>query len=130
MLGNTSAGIRLNQLGNPNNGYGTKIHNKGYNQLWFYTGAFAAASPNSVVPPTEKRGVIEGPGFNRVDIGIFRNFRIYERLAFQFRAEAFNVVNHTNVQTISVAAGSATTFGEVTGYRDARIVQFAGKFSF
>jgi hypothetical protein len=34
------------------------------------------------------------------------------------------------VQSISVAAGSAGTFGEVTGYRDARIVQFAGKFSF
>jgi hypothetical protein len=130
LLGNTNAGLRLNQLGNPNNGNGVKIHNKGYNQLWFYTGAFAAPDPNSSVPPTEKRGPIEGPGFNRVDIGIFRNFKIYERLAFQFRAEAFNAVNHTNVQTISVAAGSAGTFGEVTGYRDARIVQFAGKFSF
>jgi hypothetical protein len=130
LLGNTNAGLRLNQLGNPNNGNGVKLHNKGYNQLWFYTGAFAAPDPNSSVPPTEKRGPIEGPGFNRVDIGIFRNFKIYERLAFQFRAEAFNAVNHTNVQTISVAAGSAGTFGEVTGYRDARIVQFAGKFSF
>jgi hypothetical protein len=130
VLGNTNAGLRPNQIGNPNSGYGTKIHNKGYNQLWFYTGAFAAPSPTSVVPGTEKRGVIEGPGFNRLDIGVFRNFRIYERLAFQFRAEAFNAANHTNVQTVTTSIGSSTTFGQVTGYRDARIMQFAGKFTF
>jgi hypothetical protein len=130
-LGATSAGIRLNQIGNPNNGYGTKIHNKGYNSLWFYTGAFAAAPPSqTTLAPTAKRGTIQGPGFNRLDIGIHRNFRIYERLNFQFRAEAFNAANHTNVQTIGTAASSATTFGEVTGYRDARILQFAGRLDF
>jgi hypothetical protein len=131
ILGNTNAGIRLNQIGDPNSGYGTKIHNKGYNQLWFYTGAFAAAPPSqTTVPPTAKRGTIQGPGFNSMDLGIFRNFRIWERLSFQFRAEAFNAMNHTNVQTVTTAAGSSTTFGEVTGYRDARQVQFAGKFTF
>jgi hypothetical protein len=130
VLGNTNAGIRLDQLGNPNNGYGTPIHNKGYHQLWFYPGAFAAANQNSNVPATARRGTIEGPGFNRLDLGVFRNFRIYDRLAFQFRAEAFNAANHTNVNSVSTAAGSATTFGQVTGYRDARILQFAGKFTF
>ena len=131
-LGATSAGIRLNQIGNPNNGYGTKIHNKTYESgLWFYTGAFAAAPPSQTnVAPTAKRGTIQGPGFNRLDIGIHRNFRIYERLNFQFRAEAFNAANHTNVQTVTTAAGSGTTLGQVTGYRDARIMQFAGRFEF
>jgi hypothetical protein len=130
VLGNTNAGLRPNQLGNPNSGNGIKIHNKGYNALWFYSGAFAAPSPDSIIPGTAKRGTIQGPGFNRADLGIFRNFRIYNRLNFQFRAEAFNVANHTNVNSISTAIGSATTFGEVTGYRDARILQFAGKFTF
>ena len=131
-LGATSAGIRLNQIGNPNNGYGTKIHSKTYESgLWFYTGAFAAAPPSQTnLAPTAKRGTIEGPGFNRLDIGIHRNFRIYERLNFQFRAEAFNALNHTNVQTVVTAAGSSAYFGEVTGYRDARILQFAGRFDF
>lgn len=130
VLGNTNAGLRPNQLGNPNNGYGVKIHNKGYNQLWFYPGAFAAPDPNSTVPGTAKRGTIEGPGFNRLDVGIHRNFRIYERLNFQLRAEAFNALNHTNVNSVSTSIGSGTTFGEVTGYRDARIVQFAGRLEF
>jgi hypothetical protein len=130
-LGATSAGIRLNQLGDPNQGYGTKIHNKTYNGLWFYTGAFAAAPPSQTsLEPTAKRGTIQGPGFNRLDLGIHRNFRIYDRLNFQFRMEAFNAANHTNVQTVTTAAGSSGTLGEVTGYRDARILQFAGRFDF
>ncbi len=130
-LGATSAGIRLNQIGDPNQGYGTKIHNKTYNGLWFYTGAFAAAPPSQTnLAPTVKRGTIQGPGFNRLDIGVHRNFRLYNRLNFQFRAEAFNAANHTNVQSISTAANSSGIFGEVTGYRDARIMQFAGRFDF
>ncbi|SEG45549.1 TonB-dependent Receptor Plug Domain [Bryocella elongata] len=130
-LGNTNAGLRLNQLGDPNQGYGTKIHNKGYNALWFYSGAFAAAPPSQTnIAPTAKRGTIQGPGFNRLDLGVHRNFRLYDRLTFQFRAEAFNAVNHTNVQSINTAAGSTGTFGEVTGYRDARILQFAGRIEF
>jgi hypothetical protein len=131
VFSNTTAGLRLNQLGNPNNGYGTKIHNKGYNSLWFYTGAYAAAPPSqTAIAPTAQRGTIEGPGFNRLDAGVYRSFRLYERLTFTLRAEAYNALNHTNVQSVTTAAGSASTFGEVTGYRDARIVQFAGRFQF
>ena len=79
VFGSTSAGIRPNMLGNPNNGYGAKIHHKGYNQSWYDTGAFAATNPNDPINPgSGKRGVIEGPGFNRIDLGIHRNFRIYE----------------------------------------------------
>jgi hypothetical protein len=133
LLGATSAGLRPNQVGDPNQGYGVPLKkSKTYESasaLWFYPGAFAAPSPTSIVPGTAKRGTIQGPGFNRLDLGVFRNFRIYERVNFQFRAEAFNAVNHTNVQSIGTTATSGT-FGEITGYRDARILQFAGKFTF
>jgi Carboxypeptidase regulatory-like domain/TonB-dependent Receptor Plug Domain len=133
VLGNTNAGLRPNQIGDPNNGYGVNLkRSKAYESasaLWFYPGAFAAPSPTSIIPGTAKRGTIEGPGFQRLDLGVFRNFRIYERLNFQFRAEAFNAPNHTNVQSIGTTATSGT-FGEITGYRDARILQFAGKFTF
>jgi hypothetical protein len=131
VFGNTSAGLRLNQLGDPNSGNGVKIHNKTYNGLWFYTGAYAAAPPSQTnLAPTAKRGTIQGPGFNRLDLAVHRNFRIYDRLNFQFRMEAFNALNHTNVQTVGVSSAGGGTFGEVTAYRDARIVQFAGRFDF
>ena len=133
VLGNTNAGLRPNQIGSPNQGNGIKIHNKNYESSaspWFYTGAFAAPAQNSPLPGNAKRGTIQGPGFSRFDIGVFRNFRIYEGLNFQFRAEAFNAPNHANVQSIGTAATTPSTFGLVTGYRDARILQFAGKFNF
>jgi hypothetical protein len=72
---------------------------------------------------------VNGPGFSRVDLGVFRNIRIRDGLVFQFRAEAFNALNHTNVQSVGTTSTSST-FGQVTGYRDPRIVQFAGKFTF
>jgi hypothetical protein len=132
-FGSTMAGLRPNQIGDPNTApAGIKIHNKAFNNSskpWFYTGAFAAPSLSSDTPGTARRGTVNGPGFSRVDLGIFRNIRIYDRLTFQFRAEAFNALNHTNVQSVGTTATSST-FGQVTGYRDPRIVQFASKVTF
>lgn len=132
VLGNTNAGLRPNQIGDPNTGHNVKIHNKNYESSahpWFYTGAFAAPGPSSPIPGTARRGTINGPGFGRLDLGVYRNFRIWERVNFQFRVEALNATNHTNVQGVSTSATSGL-FGQVLSYRDARIMQFAGKFTF
>ncbi|MDR3792909.1 MAG: TonB-dependent receptor [Terracidiphilus sp.] len=132
-LGSTLSGLRPNQIGDPNHApSGIKIHNKAYassNAPWFYTGAFAAPAPTSAIPGTTHRGSVTGPGFYRFDIGVFRNFRIYNRLVFQLRGEAFNATNHTNVQSVGTTSTSST-FGQVTGYRDPRQMQFGGKFTF
>jgi hypothetical protein len=118
----------------PNNAYGTPMRiNKKYEQACddrtSIPGAFQAQDPASLLPGNAKRGTITGPGFQRGDVGIFRNFRIYGNLKFQFRAEAFNVANHTNIQTLGTTATS-TLFGTIEGYRDARILQFGGRFDF
>lgn len=132
-LGSTNSGLRPNQIGDPNHApAGISIHNKTYESSsapWFYTGAFAAPAPNSPLPGSTHRGTVNGPGFNRFDVGVFRNFRIYDRLTFQLRGEAFNAGNHTNPQSVGTSATSST-FGQITGYRDPRILQFAGKFTF
>jgi hypothetical protein len=93
------------------------------------TGAFVNADPLSNTPGTAKRGTLNGPGFIRADVGIFRNFRIYDNLVFQLRGEAFNVANHPNPATFGTNSTSST-FGEITAYRDPRILQVAGRFSF
>jgi len=68
-----------------------------------------------------------------MDIGIFRNFRLYDNFKLQFRGEAFNVANHTNVNTYIVSATSST-FGTIspasTAYRDPRILQLALRLDF
>lgn len=130
ILGPSAAGLRPNQVLNPNSGYGQTIHTR---LNWFYRPAFAAPSAASLAVGNERRGVIEGPGFNRLDVGIFRNFRLFESVAFQLRGEAFNVANHTNWQGVGTAAttaSGATPFGQVYSARDARILQVAGKITF
>jgi len=126
MNGPDPASLRPNMVLNPNNGYGQKIHTR---QNWFYRPAFVSPSATDIAVGNEKRGVIEGPGFNRLDVGIFRNFRIWEDVNFQLRGEAFNALNHTNLQSPSVA-GASSAFGTITAARDNRIMQVAGKITF
>jgi hypothetical protein len=75
------------------------------------------------------KGVFRGPGLANVDVGLFKNFPVRERLRFQFRAEFFNLFNRVNLNdpTNSVAAGG---FGSIRGSRDPRIGQLALKLYF
>jgi hypothetical protein len=133
ILGASGASMRPNQIADPQSAYGATLRaNKKYEQaatIYFNTGAFQAVDPAGTAPGNAKRGTIQGPGYNVADLGIFRNFKISEKLKFQFRGEAFNVANHTNIQTLGTTATS-TLFGTIEGYRDARILQIAGRFDF
>ena len=62
-------------------------------------------NPNAFVLPAAGtygdlgRGTLTGPGLVGVDISLFKNTKIIEKIALQFRAECFNVLNHTNFGT-------------------------------
>lgn len=133
VLGNTNNGMRPNQVADPNSSSnGLPLHGHGYlnkNNPWFNQAAFTAQDPLSNTPGTAHRGSINGPGYNRVDVAVFRTFRVYDNLTFKLRLDAFNVLNHNNVQTIGTTSTSST-FGLVTGYRDPRIIQIGGRFDF
>jgi hypothetical protein len=121
------ASLRPNQVLNPNNGYGQQIHTR---LNWFYRPAFVSPTAAAVQVGNEKRGAINGPGYNRLDMGVFRNFKIHEGITFQLRGEAFNLANHTNFQAVGTTGTTATSFGQVTSARDNRILQVAGKITF
>ena len=124
IIGSSPAGFRPDQLFDPRKGAArTRLQ-------WFNTAAFAAPSIAAGLPGNAKRGTIIGPGFNREDLGLFRNFRIFESLVFQLRGEAFNVLNHTNFGPPAVTSTTPTTFGMITTAREARILQVAGKLTF
>jgi hypothetical protein len=60
-----------------------------------------------------------------------KNFRLTDRFGLQFRAEAFNVINHPNYYGIvNTYPSTAATFGTYQAARGPRQLQFALKFMF
>jgi hypothetical protein len=127
ILGPSAASLRPNVVRNPNDGYGQVQLRKRLH--WFNQTAFVAPSPSSYQVGNEKRNMMVGPGYNRLDVGLFRSFKVYRNVTFQLRGEGYNIMNHTNWGTVQTSATS-TTFGQVTGTRDPRILQVAGKVNF
>lgn len=60
------------------------------------------------------RNFARGFGAWQMNLGVRREFPIYEQLKLQFRAEAFNVFNHPNFGTVVGQLG-APMFGLATG---------------
>jgi carboxypeptidase family protein len=75
------------------------------------------------------RGVVYGPGFQNHNIGLLKDFAITERHKVQFRAEAFNWVNHPNWNNPNTTPTSAS-FGKVQDKSGSRELQFALRYSF
>jgi hypothetical protein len=71
-----------------------------------------------------------GPGYWAADASIFKNFRVSERLRLQFRAEAFNVFNHTNFLIGDNVSLHDPIFGIAGGTLPPRNLQFGLKLSF
>jgi hypothetical protein len=116
------ASPRPNQIGDPN---------QGAPHTWaqfFNTAAFAPVTVGGA-PGNAHRGSINGPGLVRFDLALLKNFAFTERFNLQFRAEAFNVFNHTNFSSID-RTRSSPTFGQVTATRDPRVMQLALKLGF
>ena len=82
-----------------------------------------------------KNNILRGPELVNLDMGLFRNFQVSERVNIQFRAEAFNVLNTTN---LFIGEGSgifnigSTSFGRISpgSTYSPRIMQFAFRFEF
>jgi hypothetical protein len=60
---------------------------------------------------------------------MLKNIRIFEDQQLQFRAEAFNVWNHTNYNNVDTTMDDGTT-GQVLGAGEKRILQVALKYNF
>jgi hypothetical protein len=103
-----SSNDRPNLVGNPNNGP------KRWD-AWFNTAAFAPAAPGTF--GNAGRNTIIGPRTNVVDFSVMKSTRIRERAQLQFRAEAFNVLNHPNFGLPNVTVNSSG-FGTITSTPD------------
>jgi hypothetical protein len=71
-----------------------------------------------------------GPKFFQFDIALVRTFPIREHMNAQFRFEAFNILNNVRFNNPGTTLSSTSTFGNITGAQDPRILQLAMKFNF
>lgn len=76
------------------------------------------------------KGSFVGPRFQSWDVSVFRSFPIREVFQFQFRAEFFNVLNHTNFGDPQVGQTNNANFGQIRSANDPRIGQLSLKALF
>jgi hypothetical protein len=115
---------------------------------WYNPCAFANPLPGNQIssPVTDTATAIKylggrsnqiyGPGYNRVNMSLFKNFNTWHEQYLQFRADAFNLLNHPSLNNPSTTSNS-TNGGEITGPKffqnntpDARFFQLALKYQF
>ncbi|PWT98112.1 MAG: TonB-dependent receptor [Terriglobia bacterium] len=80
---------------------------------WFNPDAFLLAAAGTW--GTLGRGVFTGPGLADVDLSIFKNTALAERVNLQFRAELFNLLNRTNLGTPNATVFSGTAVSPSAG---------------
>jgi hypothetical protein len=111
---------------NPRNKTGLPYFNPGYYQQ----------EPFGQVGNAMRRS-FSGPGIDNYDMALLKSTAITESTKLQFRAEAFNVFNHTQFEPSPQGNSNGNFnnnvqggFGYITNARDPRIMQVALKFLF
>jgi len=107
---------------------------------YFDPTAFHAVPGTEIRFGTTGRNFIRGPGFFNMDASLFRDFKLTERVKFQFRMEVFGVTNTphygnpgvdvTNTATFGVITSTLNLAGRGSGFGGERQFWFAGKVIF
>lgn len=95
---------------------------------WINPAAYAIADGHFGSAPI-RDARLRGPAFNNLDLGLQRFFPIWREAQLQFRVEAFNALNHTNLAMPNSNAASSS-FGEITSSYAPRNIQLSLHLSF
>jgi hypothetical protein len=115
--------IRANYTGQPIFGPGTRTADR-----WFNTAAFT--TPAAFTFGNVGRNTVYGPGRQTLDLALQREFAMTETVKVQFRAEAFNALNHSNLGAPNRFVNTPQ-FGTITeAATPGREIQFGLRVSF
>jgi hypothetical protein len=111
---------RPNISGDPNSGRRSP-------EQWFNTKVFSL--PALYTFGNAPRNAVIGPGLEEFDFSLQKEIRVAETARLQFRAEAYNILNHPN---FNIPNGTAFTanFGSISVAQDSRQFQLALKLLF
>ncbi|HEY4009326.1 MAG TPA: TonB-dependent receptor [Acidobacteriaceae bacterium] len=107
--GTNEGNDRAVQIGNPHVGY--QGQHPGAN--WIDLSAFTDAPLGSF--GTVRRNSLYAPGYSDVDLSVFKNTKIVERVTLQLRAEMFNLFNRINYAPPSASVGGSATLYDTIG---------------
>ena len=92
---------------------------------WFKTASTPLTANGQVNGPWQRpqrakfgtvgRNQIVGPAFGQLDMSFFKNLHVTERVNLQFRAEAFNFTNHTNLANPNACVDCPGVAGRIFG---------------
>lgn len=86
-------------------------------------------TPGNYAYGSAGRNLLHGPGAETVNLSVFKNFPITERVKFQFRFETFALFNHTNFSNPSATINTGS-FGNITNGTGNRNIQLGAKLQF
>ena len=124
----TSTDVALNGIGNQRlnqvlaNVYGDKT-------VGNYLNPAAFAVPATGTIGNMGGANIQGPGWWTINAALSRSVKVGESNRVEFRAEAFNLTNSMRPGNPATNFNQ-NTFGQITSSLDARVMQFALKYSF
>jgi hypothetical protein len=87
----------------------------------------AFTAPSSATSGTAPRNFARGFGATQVNLAVRRNLHLTREANLQFRAEAFNLLNHPNFGYIDTSYTSAT-FGQVTNMLNQSLGTMASQY--
>jgi hypothetical protein len=98
---------------------------------WVSRSAFLQLNPATRAGQfgSEGRNAVRGPGIANIDASLFKNFAVTERARLQFRAEAFNLLNHPNF-ALPENDIQSPAFGQILQAGPPRLLQLALKLLF
>ena len=104
------------------------LKSNGAGKQWLNPTAFV--QPAAYTYGYETRDDLVGPGYTDVDLSAFKNFPFLESRSVQFRAEFFNLFNHSNYSMPNTSVNNSQ-FGLITtAAGQGREIQFAVKVNF
>jgi len=121
--GTSARSFRPNVIGTPHD-----PHQVGPGAEWLDISAYA--TPAKFTFGNAGTGIVRGPGMERVDLSLAKQFHFTEKRFIEFRMEAFNLTNTPIFSSPASQSIQSSLFGQIRSSVGERNVQLVGKFYF